>query len=197
MRKKTFDGPLKGDRDYIQGPDLFNWAFKTLHQCERCPPDEFELAFHRMARRQVAMVWGTDSEPEDAIAVGSLLRDGKRDRFWMIELAAPVTGRQPYPEDKIVANISFEDGFNRASLGSGLPYSDMELWVSIIKAMHQNRFDAAGKKWVFVRAKVWSMVDKPCQQLGAELAAHFGTKLTRNVVYRDDDKVGEVYFALI
>lgn len=198
MEKQAFDIPLKGERDYIQGPDLFNLAVQTLSEAGEGPADEFELAFHRMAHRQVALVWDTDVAPEDAFAVGSRLRDGQRDRFWMTELAAPLGNRQPYPEDRIVAQMSFDDEFRTARLEPGFAYSDMELWVSMIKAMHQRRFAGADGKWVFVRAKLWTYDPNHAPAvLCAELTATLGTKLTRNVVYLDEQKIGDVFFALM
>ena len=198
MRKKTFNIPLKGDRNYIQGPDLFDCAIQTLVCDEEGSADGLEIAFHRMVNTQVAMVWGTDTAVKDAFAVGALLKGGERSRFWMIELPQQVSNRQPYYEDKIVAKMSFDDDLNRVYLDSDLQYSEMELWVSMIKAMHQHRFGNIIGKWVFVRAKIWLNVGSTSSnKLSVKLTATLGTKLTRSVVYRNNTEAGEVYFALI
>lgn len=198
MKTKTLDIPLKGSRNYIQGPDLFNAAFETLAEEAGGSAGEFEIAFHRMAHKKVELVWDTDTAPEDAFAAGSQSTQQGRARYWMRELDAPLSGRQPYPEDEIVARMTFEEGFSQARLNKEFPYSDMEIWVSMIKAMHQRRFADAAGKWVFVRAKLWAYDPRhaPASRR-VELAATLGTKLTRNLVYLNDEKIGDVFFALM
>ena len=126
------------------------------------------------------------------------MRNGQRERFWMTELATPLGDRQHYPEDRIVAQMAFEDGFRKVRLEVGFPYTDMELWVSMIKTMHQRCFANVNGKWVFVRAKLHAYdPDHTPAVLRAELAATLGTKLTRNVVYLSEKKIGDVFFALM
>ncbi|MCW9044079.1 MAG: hypothetical protein OQK05_12120 [Pseudopelagicola sp.] len=198
MKTRTLDIPLKGVRDYIQGPDLFNMAIQTVSQDLGVLPEDFEIAFHRMAHLQVELVWDTDTAPEGAFAGGSWMCDGQRARYWMRELDAPLTMREPYPEEEIVAEMAFDDDFNEARLPAFPPYSTMELWVSMIKAMHQRRFADAEGKWVFARAKLCAYDPNHAPgELRVELAAKLGTKLTRNSVYLNETKIGDVFFALM
>lgn len=198
MKTKTLDIPLKGSRDYIQGPDLFNAAFETLVEEAGAVSGEFEIAFHRMAHRQVQLIWDTDDAPGDAFALGSNSIKGTRARYWMRELEAPLSDRQPYPEHEIVAQLSFDEALSEARLDTPFPYSDMEIWVSMIKALHQRRFAGAAGKWVFARAKLRAYDPKHAPaSLRVALAATLGTKLTRNEVYLNDEKIGDVFFALM
>lgn len=151
-----------------------------------------------MAHSQVELVWDTDTAPEDAFAAGSWSTPQGRTRYWMRELDSPLSDRQPYPEEEIVARLDFNEDFSQAQLDEASPYSDMEIWVSMIKAMHQRRFADANGKWVFVRAKLFAFMPKHAEvALRVELAATLGTKLTRNTVYLGDQKVGDVFFALM
>lgn len=198
MKTKTLDIPLKGSRDYIQGPDLFNAAFETLVEEAGGPSGDFEIAFHRMAHRQVELIWDTQDGPKDAFALGSRSIEGGRTRYWMREIEIPLSDRQPYPEDEIVAQMRFDEALSEAQLDTAFPYSDMELWVSMIKALHQRRFVEAAGKWVFARAKLktYDTGHAPAP-LRATMAATLGTKLTRNEVYLNDEKIGDVFFALM
>lgn len=198
MKTKTLDIPLKGSRDYIQGSDLFNAAFEALVAEAGEPSGEFEIAFHRMAHRQVELVWETEDAPADAFALGSRTSNGVRARYWMRESEAPLSDRQPYPEDEIVAQMRFDEALSEAQLSMAFPYSDMEIWVSMIKALHQRRFTDAAGKWVFARAKLktYDPTHAPAP-LRVALAATLGTKLTRNEVYLNDEKIGDVFFALM
>ncbi|WP_370213844.1 hypothetical protein [Roseovarius sp.] len=198
MKTKTLDIPLKGSRDYIQGPDLFNAAFETLAAEAGGPSGDFEIAFHRMAHRQVELIWDTEDVPNNAFALGSRANNGIRARYWMREIETPLSDRQPYPEDEIVAQMRFDEALSEAYLGTAFPYSDMEVWVSMIKALHQRRFADAAGKWVFARAKLkaYELTHAPAP-LRVALAATLGTKLTRNEVYLNDEKIGDVFFALM
>lgn len=198
MKTTTLDIPLKGARDYIQGPDLFNAAFETLAAEPGGVSGDFEIAFHRMAHSQVELIWDTDTAPEDAFAVGSWSMPQGRARYWMREVDAPLCDRQPYPEEEIVAKLDFDEDFSKAQLDDAFPYSDMEIWVSMIKAMHQRRFADAAGKWLFARAKLWAYDPHHAPaSLRVELAATLGTKLTRNVVYLNDEKIGDIFFTLM
>lgn len=198
MKTKTLDIPLKGSRDYIQGPDLFNAAFETLAEKVGRSSGEFEIAFHRMAHRQVELVWETDEAPRDAFALGSYSIEGVRARYWMRELETPLSDRQPYPERDIVAQMKFDEALSEARLDKPFSYSDMELWVSMIKELHQRHFADAAGKWVFARAKLRAYDPKhPPASMRVALVAMLGTKLTRNEVYQNDKKLGDVFFALM
>lgn len=198
MKTKMLDIPLKGERSYIQGPDLFNAAFETLSDEAGGAPIDFEIAFHKMALKQVELIWDTDEAPEECFALGMRSLAGERARFWMREIETPLSERQPYLEEEIVAQMSFDETLTKARLDSPFPYSEMELWVSMIKALHQRRFADADGKWVFVRAKLSAYARQDAvEALRVELAATLGTKLTRNAVYMGDRKIGDVFFALM
>lgn len=198
MKTQTLDIPLKGSRDYIHGTHLFNLAFKVLSEDAGKAPDEFEIAFHSMAYKQVELVWDTEVAPDNAFAAGSASTDNGRKRYWMRELQAPLSNRQPYPEDEIVKALTFDADFSQARLDTPFAYSDIELWVSMIKAMHQARFADAAGKWVFARAKLRSYTpEHPPMVHRVALGATLGTKLTRNEAYLNDDKIGDIFFALM
>ena len=198
MKTKTLDIPFKGLRDYHHGSYLFNSVFQTLMVDYNDLPDEFEITLNRMAHRQVALIWDTNKLPNTAFAKGSFVQSGKNIRFCIHELDEPVIERAPYPEDEIEASMSFDEVCTKVQIAADMRYSVIELWISMIKAMHKRHFTDADGKWVFVRAKVF-LYDPNCTPavLRAELAASLGTKLTRNVVYMDDKKIGEVFFALM
>lgn len=198
MKTRTLDIPFKGARDYIHGTHLFDLALKVLSEDIGQVPGEFEIAFHRMAYKQVELIWGTEAAPDNAFAAGSASTAEVRIRFWFRELEAPPSNRQPYPEDEIVENLTFDADFSQARLDIPFAYSDMELWVSMIKAMHQLRFADATGKWVFARAKLRSYIpDHPPMLHRVSLAATLGTRLTRNEVYLNNEKIGDVFFAMM
>lgn len=198
MKTKKLDIQLKGDRDYVHGTDLVDLVYPTLAEGAGGALDTFEIAFHRMGRRQAELIWDTDTPPEGTFANGAWARGAKRGRFWVREGTAVIDGRRPYPEEEIVAQLTYDEGNSEARLLAPLSFSDIEHWIPMIKAMHQRRFADAAGKWVFARAKLRAYDPRHGpSSLRVALAATLGTKLTRNEVYLNDEKIGDVFFALM
>lgn len=198
MPQKTFDIPLKGPRSYIQGPDLFAIAYTELARLTGSTPTAFEISCHRLAHRQVELVWEPTPAPEDAFASGSYRNANNKTGYWFREVDAELTQRQPYPEDELVADMKFRSDGKDVTLEDGQSFGDMEIWVSMIKTMHQRLYPDAEGKWVFVRAKVADYVPStPPTRYRAVLAAALGVKLTRNEIFTGSSKVGDVFFALM
>lgn len=199
MKTKRLDIPLKGAREYLHGPDLFDASFDTLITDKHEAYDTFEISFHRMARKQVDLVWDIDKAPQDAVALGRLSRTGGALlHFWICEQNEPLTKRTTCPEEEIVTELKFADDFSNARLEEKPSHTLMETWVPMIKAMHQRRFADADGKWMFARAKTWAYEPQQTPSaLRVELLATLGTKLTRNGVFADGKLVGDVFFVLM
>ena len=197
MKRRCFDIPLKGSRSYIQGPDLFDVAFNTLAEVTAGAPEKFEISFHKMAQRQVELTWDARMSPETYFASGRWTRSGQTKNFWFQEVDADLRSRRCYPEDIIIDSMVVKDDSAKVNLSGSIEFSNMEIWVSMLKAMHQRKFSEKKGKWLFVKANlVGYEPELTCDSLRVDMHSALGTKLTRNLVYQNQRRVGEVYFAL-
>jgi hypothetical protein len=78
------------------------------------------------------------------------------------------------------------------------PYSDIELWVAMTKALHYKAFAQSKGKWLFVRGRFPEYVRQaPANERALVIAASFHDKLTRSEALVDGVKVGEIYFSIV
>ena len=200
MAKARLDIPFKGARTYLHGTDLFNHALAVITAHENAVIDAYDIAFHRMVEKQVSMVIGTLEEGIDPFAVGSYVTQGQKMRFFLSEQETAPSGRLPFPEEELVARVAFCENDSSAKLVWIPKYSDIETWVPMIKALNHRCFPEAEGLWLFARARIGAHAPlKNADHVVHEvrLTAKLGTKLTRNEVFRDGHKMGDVFFALI
>lgn len=199
MKTKRLNIPLRGAREYLQGAALFDASIDTMPSQVHKPYDTFEISFHRMAHKQVDLVWDTDEAPQNTVATGKLgLVDGALSHFWICEQDEPLHDREACPEKEIFERLRFGDDFSTTYLDEKPSHSPMDTWIAMIKAMHQRRFPDAQGKWIFARAKMNAYDPQIVpSKLKVVLMATLGTKMTRNGVFLDDQLVGDVFFVLM
>jgi hypothetical protein len=195
MKEHVLQLKFKGERKYIQGPDIFNETLDWLSgQCAEIK--DIDFAFHRLASHQLKITSTLDEGVEPA-SVCAYTADGVRQRVYLVETDQPVIGRYPYPEDEIVITMQPDLAARRGTLRGESAYSDIEVWVAMTKALHYKVFPQLQGKWLFVRGRFPNYVRKSA---GSErtlyIAASFNDKLTRSEAMLDGVKVGEIYFSI-
>lgn len=186
---------FKGERNYLQGPDIFDAVLS------RIPNDsvtDIDFSFHRMAHRAVDLVFGEQGKDLDPVAVCHYSAAGVRQQAYVIETDMPIEGRSEYPEHEIVAAMEIDAERRVCGLKCDLPYTDIEIWVSMTKALHQKVFIDLKGKWLFVRGR-FAMYNPKRDGGLRELSikANFNNKLTRSEAVVGGRKVGEIYFSII
>ena len=191
--------PFKGERTYLQGGDLFDAAFEVAAANFESAVSDFEISFHDMSTSGVTMVLeAEDIDSNTAQARGNFTIDGERFPYFLVSNGVPAAGRVPFPEEELVEKLTFDFDEQCAVLSEPSPYTPMETWVSMIKALHQRLIDDRDGKWIFVRAKIKGYDPKASpKNYCVKLATRLGHKLTRNEVWLDGEQKGEVFFSLL
>lgn len=137
--------------------------------------------------------------PSGSCARGRFRRsDGQSGQFVFRETDAEPTTRKPYPEEGIVAALSFSGDGSQAVVDHNLGFTDVEIWISMIKATHGRLFPDSQGKWMFGRAKLSGYaLDHPPASYRVVMAAALGSKLTRNDIYLGETRVGDIFFVLM
>lgn len=196
MNEHVLSLEFKGERKYIQGPDIFN---KTLEWLTSQNPDikDIDFAFHRLASRQLKAT-NTLSDGVEPAAACAYTADGVRQRLYLVETDQPVVGRYPYPEDDVVSTMQLDLSARRCTLHGESAYSDIEVWVAMTKALHYKVFPQLQGKWLFVRGRFPSYIRKSAgNERTLNIIASFNDKLTRSEAMLDGVKVGEIYFSIV
>lgn len=197
----VFNLPFKGDRNYLHGPDiagaLLDWM---AHSVQLGDISQIDFSFHRMATRQLRVVVNGELASDDSALTGfcNFTLNGQRIKAQLLETDLATTERIPYNESDLLNRMAIDLSERRVSLRDRGPYSDLELWVAMTKAMHQQVFRHIQGKWLFVRGKMPRYRrNLEGGELGLVLAASFNDKMTRSEALVDGRKVADIYFSVV
>ncbi len=190
---------LKVERDYVAGTDLFQSSFRHLTEAMGAPPAQYEISFHRMAHRKVQLSAKPDAKADRNFGHVIVQSGTEKQRYSLIETDDDLPVERRMCCDKVVGqNAVYSNGTTTATIQAMQDVSDIDVVIALIKAMHQTLFPDADGQWVFARAKMKDYsLDLDAQEYWVTLSARLGTKLTRNEVFIDGKKVGDVFFALM
>lgn len=192
--------PYKGARDYLTGADMTNAVAGAL--AERAGSvQRLDIAFRTLARERLDLYLTPPPAKAAVTGSGCFTTAGGQSRFWLLPSGQAVTARMPYDEEGLVNATRFDVGEGTAAWEADAPHDSgatfIELWVAMIKALHQRSFPTMAGRWLFVRAVLDGYRPRPaCGLLGARIVAGAGGRFTRIAVSADGIARGDVYFAL-
>jgi len=194
---------FKGDRNYVQGPDMLNAIIDALSQQLPMPLKSVDLQIHRMTGSNLVLELGHERDAiaphPDNIATLTLAATNTSWYGRLREADTQPASRQPYDEDSLVALCEFataETGRQSIFIRAPSPFTPIETFVAMTKALHKRAFPDAIGKWVFCRwvSAEWP-TKAPVHETTVTLTHTVGTRLTQSKVALDGIPVGTVYFS--
>ena len=189
---------FKGNRDYLHGTDVLPAALHALAS-ERSLEGmrDIDIVFHALARTGLTLCESLPHSREPRAQISCTI-DGTRHKFLLVEDGRPVTDRQTYPEEQIVAATTIDVPAKAASSSAPLPFTNIERWIAMIKALHHAVYPDARGKWLFARAKLATYTETQMSTVNHMVCieSDFGGKLTRSGLVIDGRRIGDIYFAL-
>lgn len=189
---------FKGDRDYLQGAEILPIALRALSDDgSQNVISEIDIVFHTLARTGLTLVENVPPGKE-AKAQLSCTIDGTRRKLFLVEDGRPITERHPYPEEQIVAVTTIDADSPTATSAARLPFTNIERWIAMTKALHHAAYPQAKGKWLFARARLASYQDTTRENVEhrIQIQSDFGGKLTRSTLAVDGRNIGDIFFAL-
>lgn len=189
---------FKGDRDYLQGAEILPIALRALSDDgSQNVISEIDIVFHALARTGLTLVENIPPGKE-AKAQLSCTIDGTRRKLFLVEDGRPITERHPYPEEQIVAVTTIDADSPTATSAARLPFTNIERWIAMTKALHHAAYPQAKGKWLFARARLASYQDTTRENVEhrIQIQSDFGGKLTRSTLTVDGCNIGDIFFAL-
>lgn len=187
----------KGDRTYLQGPDMYDAVMDYLGRLESNHMDgPVKMVMHEFARNQVDLLYSIGAErcprPENARLEFSLSNDVTG---WLTETDRPVTVSRPYPEDEVLAGSKIDGKTITAEHPE--TFSAVEVIVSITKQLHQTLFPEQ-PKWIVTRLELSAPLQRHYPSgLQVELLHVLGSRLTKSAARAGVTELGHIYFSAI
>jgi hypothetical protein len=186
---------FKGNRDYVQGPDIYSAVVGTL---ALEPQSSFRLVIHHFARRQCELVISaaSDAAPADAVALFWTTRAGLPLQGWVVEREAEITSRAPYDEEPIWSRSERSGKELRMTSAPPVGYAAVEVLVSLTKRLHLDALPESPTKWVFTQLNVSRLLaEGDIATLRVHLDQALGTRFTKSSVFVGAELVGSIHFA--
>jgi hypothetical protein len=194
---KTFPLNLqfKGQRDYIQGGDIYN-AINRLAPQLTDARDAFvsSLAFRRFAKNDCDLLLDKPSMDQNYVAKGKISDGQKKDlpNFWVLETERIPAGRYAFDENAIITPASIKD--KEIVLQGQTDYSPIEEIIALTKALHYHHMPNISGKWVFGQLDLLQPLSNKRQTVRIELQSVKAGKFSMSRIFADDEFTGDIRF---
>jgi hypothetical protein len=200
METFLLDLKFKGDRKYIQGPDIYNKVLEYLYNKNHTIKN-IDLSFHKIAKRNLQGRLFTGNASIDVVSAVSVLKfKNKLNEPFIIHLSetdTEITDRYEYNERQITEPAVLNVNDKSISLSSETPYTNIEKIVSLNKALLNNLLPDPGK-WYFTKLTVDRDINKEVSaKTKLVLTKNIGSKLTKTQILFDEIEKGYLYFSKV
>jgi hypothetical protein len=200
MMQHVLSFKFKGDRNYIQGPDIIDAVIELLQQQDFCKEKikDFKYAAHKMLHTN-ALATIDKNQQVDAHSLISFNHDGEKYFVSLEPASSLVQGSSFYDETVVITNSVITDNKISMKYAELNGYSFSELIVSMNKYFLQKRITNEGK-WIVSKVEyidICSVSPAQGSMVSLVLIKNLNNKLTKSSIQVNERNVGSLYFSLI
>ena len=197
--RRRIDFCFKGERVYIQGPDLVEGTMREVLSGEATGQvSNLVFVMNRLTGRNLDLVIDEEA-PLDRVPVARLSFEahGVPRRGSLLERADRPAGRRPYDEHELRTGCRMDLPARAVMLQRASPLTPIETLVAMTKALHLALYPASSGQWLFARleAPTWPL-GEPGSGLQIELRQALGTRLTKSAARLCGNTLAWIYFSL-
>lgn len=187
---------FKGERQYVQGPDLFTSLIESVNTKDI---EQIRFSIHDFIWNTNCKIMVLDKSDEvyktlpvrcTMIVNGSQLKMG----ITPDENRKSKDLRYKYDEDRIIKYCNFQS--EKAMLMNESPYSFIETIVAMKKEMLNRTYPEADGKWAFTQLRLDHYFDKR-EHLGLKVKSKIGLRLIRSSILYKNNIIGDIFFSLV
>jgi len=200
MKEKIdLDFCFKGNRTYIQGPDIFDAVVESISN-EFSTIRDIKYSAHEMLHKNATMYMTNKVIKSNYPVINSVVNFISDDiKYYAVvcENDKPIECSVDYSEEIVENNSRILD--NSISFKNVLSDSYTEIVVSMNKYFLNKTVKEDGK-WIVTKFDYFELVDISSivnKEIRLELLQNFNNKLTKSLLFLDDKEVGHLYFSLI
>lgn len=202
MERYPLNIGFKGERNYIQGPDMLDKAMQIIQQKQLGEIRDIEFIIQRMAcqhlQLEIEQVGSSLSANPDDVAVIKFTIGEERFFARLMTASGAPQARAPYDESLVTRRCQINTvgrSIRLAEDSSG--YSSIERLVSMNKALHLAVLEKpVDTQWVFCRwdSSGWPLPED-LNHAEVVLRQTLGSRLTRADVMLNNSQLGQIYFS--
>ena len=192
---------FKGERDYLQGGDIYDGLVAGLKAGGLGELDgPILLKMASFARRQIDVHVDegdtAPAPPSDTVGHFRAILTGTPRFGWIVESNRQVTDRRAFDESRITDNATVSgDQISYAGHEDSTP---SEIAVALTKHLHNALFPPQGRRWIvtgFDLSRPFEDQDMPA--MAVRLAHNMNNRLTKSSVSCGGVALGSLFFALV
>jgi hypothetical protein len=194
--RRGIDFRLKGERAYVQGPDMVEAAMREVMTAGG-HVSNLVFVMNRLTGKNLDVIVDED-EPAGAAPVArfSFEAGGAARRGILVERPERPAGRRAYDEDGLRRQCRTDPAARAVVLDGASPFTPVETLVAMTKALHLAVYPQKGQ-WLFAR------LEAPRWPLGGigpglevRLGPGVGTRLTKSSARLGGELLAWIYFSL-
>lgn len=190
MKKQLFFC-FKGNRGYVQGPDIVSALLKEFSDKDI---KNIDLKFNGITATELDLIEGL--ERADAKVNIRLLEDSVEKSYQLIENGQQINCRYEYDENKIIEKTAINIDKQGVSLTDTTGFTFCENFVAMNKHLLQSIYPDEKGKWYFTRLELTKPIDNN-SLIEVKLVKNFNFRLTKSDILLNDNPVGSVYFSMV
>lgn len=186
----------KGERNYLQGGDIFNALSDVASELAGDRGAYVErIAFRSFARMACEVFTEPPSEQLHVIGQANLAVPGKSGvNVWLVETTDLVTSRRPFDEAQLLANASFSPDGRSVILPERSVYTPIEDVIALTKKLSYAVSPEVNGKWVFGQLDLTEPFTVNYRKLEIRLKNLIGGRFSVNNILLDDRNIGAIRF---
>lgn len=191
----------KGDRNYLQGPDIYNAVTRIISgRNPRIVFDRIKMAFHKIARNQCKLTYGNysvlEQMPKDINVEVNFMAPSFHIIGWLVETDEHVIERIPYPEEDIVKKTSVYG--KMITIEGEVQFTPIEILVAMTKQLHINLYKIKSGRWIFTRIELNRLMTiSDASNFKVEIEKNLNNRLTKGSIHSGEEMLGYIYFSLV
>lgn len=199
LYEKKISFRLKGNRTYVQGPDIFDKTLDGVRDFFKEYPSQVKGEFHRLLMHNAVLRIYRDTEEIDYEKINAHFSIQIKNSSYpvaIIESQSPITSSYEYDEHKVLDHLVIEHG--AARMVAKAAYTYIEQIVAMTKKLHLTLYPDAKKKWLFTKIEIKDVIDPsryPGHELAIKVVRNFHHRLTQNAILLDDNSIGNIWFS--
>lgn len=196
MDKKLLKFNFKGDRDYVQGPDIYNQLVDILK--DQIGFGSMSISLHDMVRNNLLLKYEKpESIDKIKVAFKFVSINGSVKEVYLVDSDVPVTKRYAYDENKITSLLEIDTANKVCHLNKDTCFSFIENVVAMNKYLIQHVFPEIKGKLVFTKLNLNNQCLTENLPLSVKLRTNFNNKMTRSIIFLDNKEIGDIMFNVI
>jgi len=181
---------FKGDRNYVQGPDIVS---KLLDCFSEDKISNIDLKFNGISSTNLNLIEG-DSSGNAKVNIRLTLNDEEK-VMQLVENGESINCRYEYDENKIIDKTELDINHQQIFLKNKTGFTQCENFVAMNKRLLQTLYQEEKGKWYFTRLEQKRMINNN-SLITVKLIKNFNFRLTKSDILLGDEVIGSVYFTM-